>query len=57
MSLSELEILRRNALSELRKLGIDPYPAERFDINANAADILANYEANPDTRTSALQEE
>ena len=48
MSLSELEILRRNALSELRKLGIDPYPAARFDINANAADILANYEANPD---------
>jgi len=48
MSLSELEILRRSALSELRKLGIDPYPAESFDINANAADILANYEANPE---------
>jgi lysyl-tRNA synthetase class 2 len=48
MSLSELEILRRSALSELRKLGIDPYPAESFDINANAADILANYEVNPD---------
>jgi lysyl-tRNA synthetase class 2 len=48
MSLSELEILRRSALSELRKLGIDPYPAESFDINANAADILANFEANPD---------
>lgn len=47
MSLSELEILRRSALSELRKLGIDPYPAESFDINANAADILANFEANP----------
>ncbi|MGN7205016.1 lysine--tRNA ligase [Pedobacter sp. SAFR-022] len=45
MSLSELEILRRSALSELRKLGIDPYPAESFDINANAADILANFEA------------
>jgi lysyl-tRNA synthetase class 2 len=52
MSLSELEILRRNALSELRKLGIDPYPAERFDINANAADILANYETNPDAYKS-----
>jgi lysyl-tRNA synthetase class 2 len=25
-------------------LGIDPYPAEAFDINANAADILANYD-------------
>jgi lysyl-tRNA synthetase class 2 len=47
MSLSELEILRRNALSELRKLGIDPYPAEAYEITATAADILANYESNP----------
>jgi lysyl-tRNA synthetase class 2 len=52
MSLSELEILRRNALTELRKLGIDPYPAESFEINANAADILANYESNPDAYKS-----
>lgn len=52
MSLSELEILRRSALSELRKLGIDPYPAEGFEINANAADIHANYEANPDAYKS-----
>jgi lysyl-tRNA synthetase class 2 len=48
MSLSELEILRRNALSELRKLGINPYPAETYEITATAADILANYENNPD---------
>lgn len=52
MSLSELEILRRNALTELRNLGIDPYPAETFEINANAADILENYEANPDAYKS-----
>lgn len=52
MSLSELEILRRSALSELRKLGIDPYPAESFDINANAADILANFEAKPEAYKS-----
>lgn len=26
------------------QLGIDPYPAEAFEVNANAADILANYE-------------
>ncbi|PYF76601.1 lysine--tRNA ligase [Pedobacter nutrimenti] len=42
--LSELELLRRNSLSQLRELGIEPYPAEAFEINANAADILANYE-------------
>jgi lysyl-tRNA synthetase class 2 len=37
-------LLRRNSLSQLRELGINPYPAEAFEINANAADILANYE-------------
>lgn len=42
--LSEQELLRRNSLNQLRELGIDPYPAEAFEINANAADILANYE-------------
>jgi lysyl-tRNA synthetase class 2 len=42
--LSELELLRRNSLNQLRELGIDPYPAEAFEINANAADILANYD-------------
>jgi len=42
--LSELELLRRNSLNQLRELGIDPYPAEAFEINASAADILANYE-------------
>ncbi|WP_448635297.1 lysine--tRNA ligase [Pedobacter panaciterrae] len=43
-TLSELELLRRNSLNQLRELGINPYPAEAFEINANAADILANYE-------------
>ncbi|MES2827559.1 MAG: lysine--tRNA ligase [Bacteroidota bacterium] len=42
--LSEQEVLRRSSLSQLRELGINPYPAEAFEINANAADILANYE-------------
>ncbi|WP_442591019.1 lysine--tRNA ligase [Pedobacter sp. AW31-3R] len=46
--LSEQEILRRNALTQLRELGIDPYPAEGYEINANAADILKNYEGNKD---------
>jgi len=42
--LSEQELLRRSSLQQLRELGINPYPAEAFEINANAADILANYE-------------
>lgn len=44
IGLSELEILRREALAELRKLGIDPYPPEAFEVNANAFDIKNNYE-------------
>src|SRR5690606_33753641 len=43
-TLSEQEIQRRQSLQELRKLGIDPYPAEAFEVNANALDITANYE-------------
>jgi len=42
--LSEQEILRRDALTKLEALGINPYPAEAFDVNATAKDILTNYE-------------
>lgn len=42
--LSEQEILRREKLNEIRSLGIDPYPAEEFPVNASAADIKENYE-------------
>ena len=42
--LSEQELLRRDSLKKLRELGINPYPAEAYEINAHAADILANYE-------------
>ena len=50
--LSELEILRREALAELRKLGIDPYPPEAFEVNVNALDIInrltpVEYDPNP----------
>ncbi len=42
--LSEQEILRRNKREELMKLGIDPYPAETYEVNATIADILKNYD-------------
>ncbi len=41
--LSDQEIQRRRALEELRALGIDPYPAERWDVTHHAADIKARY--------------
>jgi len=44
MELSEQEQVRRHKLEEIRKLGIEPYPAELFEVTANSADILENYE-------------
>ncbi|MBA3663957.1 MAG: lysine--tRNA ligase, partial [Bacteroidetes bacterium] len=41
---SEQELLRRQKLVELKNLGIDPYPADEFKVNANALDIKDNYE-------------
>lgn len=41
--LSEQEIIRREKLDALRKLGIDPYPAPLYPVNSNAAYIKANY--------------
>lgn len=43
-SLSEQELLRRESMQELMRLGINPYPADLFEVNVIAADILANYE-------------
>jgi lysyl-tRNA synthetase class 2 len=44
IGLSEQEIQRRDSLKQLRELGVDPYPAEAYEINAYAADINENYE-------------
>jgi lysyl-tRNA synthetase class 2 len=43
--LSEQENFRRQAKLEIEKLGIDPYPAESFEINTSSEDILKNYTA------------
>lgn len=43
LELSEQEIVRRNSLNELRKYGIEPFPAEQFVTNANAADLKENF--------------
>ena len=42
--LSEQEVVRRNSLNEIIKLGINPYPADFFEVNSNAKDISDNYE-------------
>ena len=32
LDLSEQEIIRRNSLDEMRKLGIEPYPAAEYPV-------------------------
>ncbi len=44
IKLSEQERFRRDALIELRKLDIDPYPAEKFEVNTTARDILKRFQ-------------
>ena len=41
--LSEQEQERREALEELNKLGINPYPAEEFEVNATAQAIKEDF--------------
>ncbi len=43
MHLSEQEVIRRNALEELKKLGINPYPQAEYPINATAKEILDQF--------------
>lgn len=43
LELSEQEIIRRQSLDELRGMGIDPYPAALYEVNAWSADIKETF--------------
>lgn len=40
---SEQELLRRDSLQKLRDLGINPYPAEEYVVDATSQDIKDNF--------------
>ncbi len=44
MQLSEQEIIRREKLSKLRELGINPYPADLFPVNFTSKQVKDDYE-------------
>ncbi len=44
MQLSEQEIVRREKLSQLRELGINPYPADLYPVDSNTKGIKQNFE-------------
>lgn len=46
LELSEQEIVRREALNELRNMGIEPYPAAEFVTNAFSTEIIEHYDEN-----------
>lgn len=46
MALSEQEQIRRENLKQLRELGVNPFPADQFDVNVRAQEIKDNYEQN-----------
>ena len=41
--LTEQEQIRRNSLNELKKLGINPYPAALYEVNVKSSEILERY--------------
>ena len=41
--LSEQELVRRESLQKLRDLGVDPYPADLFDVNITSKQIKEKY--------------
>lgn len=43
LELSEQEVVRRQCLEELRQMGINPYPADEFPVNAYSTDIRDNF--------------
>ncbi|MFA5814583.1 MAG: lysine--tRNA ligase [Bacteroidales bacterium] len=46
--LSEQEQIRRQSLQEIRNMGINPYPAAKYSVTANAADTLAHFDEKPE---------
>jgi lysyl-tRNA synthetase class 2 len=47
-NLSDQEQVRHDELAALRALGIDPYPAEGYDVTTSAAEILAEFASDPE---------
>ncbi len=43
LELSEQEIVRRNSLDELRRIGIEPYPAAEYVVTGYSDEIKANF--------------
>jgi lysyl-tRNA synthetase class 2 len=54
VELSEQEIIRRQSLDELRKLGVEPYPAALYDVNAWSSDIKSEFKDETERRPVSI---
>lgn len=43
IELNEQEIIRRESLKEMEKMGINPYPAQSFDVNVTTQEIIERF--------------
>ena len=48
LHLSEQELIRRQSLEELIKLGINPFPAESPEVNVSSKEIRENFRSDPE---------
>lgn len=54
LELSEQEIIRRDSLAEMRALGIEPYPAAKYEVSAWSADIKKEFKDDEPRRQVAI---
>ena len=54
LELSEQEIIRRNSLETLKGMGINPYPADEYVVNAYSDDIIANFTDDAEPRQVSI---
>jgi len=50
LDLSEQEIFRRNSLEQMRNMGIEPYPAAAYPVNAYSVEIRDNFRDDDEKR-------
>jgi len=54
LELSEQEIVRRDSLDEMRAMGIEPYPAAMYEVNAYSSDIKQKFEDEGERRCVSI---
>ena len=54
LELSEQEIIRRNSLEQVKALGINPYPADEYVVDAYSDEIVANFKDDAEPRQVSI---